>query len=574
MKNLSLLALALIVLNCKPMGHQTHNAYTFEQLTEDYLATLWKLCPEHASYMGLSQYDSLISINTAEHIQKLLVTSDSLAQVLESYPAGNVGALDKMDLMMMKDRLHRFTWYMASFKPYQWDPSTTNIGNKVGLLMNRTDSTANKLKSLSALLSKATAYYKTDLENLTTPTKEHLHLAIKQNQGTVNYLNALQNTVDTSEISTLEQETLNNNIEQTIIAIQHYIQGLEAIAEKGSFRSARIGEDLFEQKYHHDINSGFTAKEIYHKALKEKAELHRQMMAITDTLWGYYLPIAAKPSDSLLRVKKLIEKISENHVARDSFLIAIEHQIQDLAAFVNEKDVLTQDPTKPLRVRETPEYMRGVAGASISAPGPFEKDGTTFYNVTPLDEYTEEQAESYLREYNDYVLQILNIHEAIPGHYTQLVYSNTSKSPIKSILKNGAMIEGWANYTETMMLEEGYNSSPEMWLMRNKWHLRSVNNTILDYSYHVLGLTKEEAMFLMIDEAFQEPAEAAQKWARLNVSAVQLSSYFTGFTQIYALREALKAKKGADFNLKAFHEAFLSYGSAPVKYISECMLAN
>jgi uncharacterized protein (DUF885 family) len=125
-----------------------------------------------------------------------------------------------------------------------------------------------------------------------------------------------------------------------------------------------------------------------------------------------------------------------------------------------------------------------------------------------------------------------------------------------------------------MMLEEGYNNSPEMWLMRNKWHLRGVTNTILDYSYHVLGLTKEEAMSLMMGGAFQEQTEADEKWVRLTVSSVQLSSYFTGFTQIYSLRGELKDRKGDNFNLKEFHEEFLSYGSAPVKYIREFMLEN
>src|SRR5690606_744156 len=121
-------------------------------------------------------------------------------------------------------------------------------------------------------------------------------------------------------------------------------------------------------------------------------------------------------------------------------------------------------------------------------------------------------------------------HEAIPGHYTQLVYSNKSPSLIKSLLGNGAMIEGWAVYAELMMLEEGYNNSPEMWLMYNKWHLRVVCNTILDYSVHNLEMSKEEAMDLLMNQAFQEQAEADGKWKRATLSQVQLCSYFTGFT--------------------------------------------
>jgi uncharacterized protein (DUF885 family) len=224
-------------------------------------------------------------------------------------------------------------------------------------------------------------------------------------------------------------------------------------------------------------------------------------------------------------------------------------------------------------VRKEPDYMAGVAGASISAPGPYDKNGNTYYNVGSLSGWDAAKAESYLREYNHYILQILNIHEAIPGHYTQLVYANQSPSLIKSLFGSSSMIEGWAVYTERMMLEEGYgNNEPEMWLMYYKWNLRSTCNTILDYSVHAGNMTKEEAMTLLVHEAFQQQAEAEGKWKRVSVTQVQLCCYFTGYTEIYDLRNELKAKQGKDFSLKAFHEKFLSYGSAPVKYIRELML--
>ena len=184
-------------------------------------------------------------------------------------------------------------------------------------------------------------------------------------------------------------------------------------------------------------------------------------------------------------------------------------------------------------------------------------------------------AGSYLREYNHYILQILNIHEAIPGHYTQLVYSNQSPSLVKSLFGNGAMVEGWAVYAERMMLEEGYgNNQPELWLMYYKWHLRTVCNTILDYSVHALNMSKDDALKLLTTEAFQQRAEAEGKWRRVSVTQVQLCSYFTGFSEIYDLREELKRQQGDKFSLKAFHEKFLSYGSAPVKYIKQLMTAK
>jgi uncharacterized protein (DUF885 family) len=213
-----------------------------------------------------------------------------------------------------------------------------------------------------------------------------------------------------------------------------------------------------------------------------------------------------------------------------------------------------------------------VAGASIDAPGPYRPRDKTFYNVTPLDGLTAAQAESSLREYNEWILQILNIHEAIPGHYAQLVYANRSPSLVKSLFGNGAMVEGWAVYGERMMLESGYgDNAPEMWLMYSKWNLRSVTNTILDYSVHVLGMTQQQAMDLLVRQAFQTPQEAAEKWRRVQLSSVQLTSYFSGYSEIMELREERKRALGDKFDLTAFNDQFLSYGNAPVRVIRELM---
>lgn len=188
---------------------------------------------------------------------------------------------------------------------------------------------------------------------------------------------------------------------------------------------------------------------------------------------------------------------------------------------------------------------------------------------------SKERAKSFLREYNNYTMQILNIHEGIPGHYVQLVYSMKSPSLVKKIFGNGTMIEGWAVYSERMMLENGYgNNSPELWLMYYKWYLRVVCNTILDYELHNKNLSQKNALKLLMDDAFQEKTEAEMKWERATYSQVQLASYFSGFSQIYQFRENLKKAQGEKFNLKEFNEHFLSYGSAPIRDIIDLMMVK
>ncbi|MEX0740892.1 MAG: DUF885 domain-containing protein [Pseudohongiella sp.] len=485
----------------------------------------------------------------------------------------------RIDHALLTNRLQSTHWYLTEFMDWQWDPSNYNVAGPIGLLLNTPYAPeADRLRTVLTRLQQVPAYYQAARRNISNPTREHTELSITQNRGTLNLLgDSLRDRVAASSLESAEKQAFEQARQMAVETVEGYIAELqtlaEAMADDGDARPFRIGADLYETKFAYDIQSGFTARELYERAVAEKNRLHDDMDAITVELWPQYFAEQPMPEDRLERIGQLIDHLSDQHIERENFISEIERQIPLLTAFVSERDLLDQDPSRPLVVRETPEYMRGGgAGASVSAPGPFNPTADTYYNVTPLDDYSDEQAASYLREYNQWVLQILNIHEAIPGHYTQLVHGNKSAGLIKSLLRNGAMIEGWAVYSERMMLEEGWaDQEPEMWLMYGKWNLRVVTNAIMDYAVHVLNMTREEAMDMMLREAFQEQTEAENKWRRITLSQVQLTSYFTGYAEIYDFRERLKARMGDDFDLKAFHNQFLSYGNAPVPAIIDMM---
>jgi len=552
----------------------------FDQFKNNLLLKFWRIHPDWATSVGYHRYDDVLIIPTEERRQAVLRSYKSFKKELEAFALHKLSDNNKTDYYLLLNFLQSGIWRIQDFKSYEWDPSEYNLGNSVAEILNgHYENLTKRLRSISWKISNSVAYYEAARDNLQRPTLEHTQLAIAQNQGALSLFGpAMLDSANHSELAPSEISLLEQRIDATRLAIENYISYLQKEVlpglQSGKGRSFRIGNNLYNQKFKYDIESGYSAKEIYQKAELHKQELHRNMLHVTQQLWPKYFPEQKMPS-GLPAVKKMIQKLSEKHVAPAEFLTAIKNQIPTLAQFVKEKNLLDQDTTKPLVVRPTPAYMRGVAGASISAPGPYDKEANTYYNVTPLDAYTPAQAESYLREYNQYMLQILNIHEAIPGHYTQLIYSNRAPSIVKAILGNVAMIEGWAVYAERMMLEQGYGqNSPEMWLMWYKWNLRVTLNAILDYQVHVQNLSKEDAIRLLTQEGFQEEAEAQEKWKRATLSQVQLASYFTGYTEIYDLRQALRKKQGKDFNLKAFHEQFLSYGSAPVHYIRRMMLPD
>jgi uncharacterized protein (DUF885 family) len=220
-----------------------------------------------------------------------------------------------------------------------------------------------------------------------------------------------------------------------------------------------------------------------------------------------------------------------------------------------------------------PEFKRGVAIAYCESPGPLDKTGKTFFAVAPTPkDWSKERKESFFREYNNYEIRDLTVHEPMPGHYLQLAHANEFHAPtlVRAIFRSGTFIEGWAVYTEQMMAEQGYGG-PEVKMQQLKMRLRAIANAILDQSIHAESMTEKEAMDLMAKETFQQEGEAVAKWKRARLTSAQLSTYFVGGTEHLDLRAAEQKKLGNQFNLKKYNDQVISYGSPPVKYVRELM---
>ncbi|TPG37541.1 DUF885 domain-containing protein [Flavobacterium pectinovorum] len=547
----------------------------FDTYKDGFVTALWKISPEWASSVGYHKLDSVLVVPDDKQDKIELDFANAQLDSLKKFDIENLSDNNKTDFHLIKNQLESTIFDIKELKSGEWDPSSYNVcGSFAEILNGSYDTPEIRLRAFSAKMNNIPAFYEAAKKNIKNPTVEHTELAIGQNLGGSSVFEGeLTDALAKSKLSDTEKKEMLAKAKVSVKAIADYANWLKNLPNKTP-RSFRLGAALYAKKFNFDIQSGYSADEIFKIAVDHKKELHDKMFVLADKLWTKYKGDAPKPSDKLDLIQQVIDKISLQHTTPEKFQSEIEKQIPELAAYVKAKDLLYIDPSKPLVVRKEPAYMAGVAGASISSPGPYDKNANTYYNVGSMSGWTPENAESYLREYNDYILQILNIHEAIPGHYAQLVYSNQSPSIIKSILGNGAMVEGWAVYAERMMLESGYKNSDEMWLMYYKWNLRATCNTILDISVHTKNMSKEDALKLLTKEAFQQQAEADGKWKRVTLSQVQLCSYFTGYTEIYNLREELKKQQGTKFNLKEFHEKFLSYGSSPVKYIKELMLSK
>jgi uncharacterized protein (DUF885 family) len=561
----------------KPLPAERRQDRSFDSQASIFLNALWRIDPESAIAVGKYDTAAQLTIPDPAGREKQLAFIDEWLGKFGAIDAKQLSPRQRSDLGLLINKLNSDRWYLTTFREFEWNPASYNIAGPIDFILN-TEYAAKpqRLRTLLKRIAGVPAYYEAARNSINNPTREHTRLAIDQAPGVLSVLADLDKEAQASILTANEKELFAQRIAAAKMSVEAYAAWLgeldKQLVTQGNARSFRIGKELYEAKFGFDIQSGSTAEQTYPKALAAREQLLSNMDRIADELWPKYLADVSKPADRSAKIGMMIDKLSANHVAPKDFFPEIRRQIPLLQDWVIEKDLLTLDPKKPLVVRETPAYQRGVAGASIEAPGPYRPQDRTYYNVTPLDDATPEQAESSLREYNHWILQVLNMHEAIPGHYAQLVYANKSPSIVKSIFGNGAMVEGWAVYAERMMLESGYgNNEPEMWLMYSKWNLRSVTNTILDYSVHVLGMTQEQAKDLLTKQAFQTQREAEEKWRRVQLTSVQLTSYFSGYSEIMELREQRRNALGSKFSLKQFHEQFLSYGSAPVRVIKELM---
>ena len=572
--------LLTVLIGCKKDGASgpqlAKDDAAFAIYENSFLDALWKIDPDYAISVGYHKYDSLMVVPTDKSRDKMVNFAKVQLDSLSRFEVTTLSDANKIDYRLMQNEMEHIQWRIQTLKSHQWDPSSYNVIATFASILNEHYAPLTKrLTSFYQRMAEIPAYYKEAEKQIKNPVVELTNLAVEQHLGGVGVFEKdFEDSLKKTKIPQAEQKLMLERAKVSAEAIKAFAEWLK-VFKNDHPRSFRLGKELYEAQFKFDIQSASTAQQIFNAATERKKYVHREMAKISKQLWPKYFGKRPMPADSLELISKMIDTLSVKHVAPNDFQSAIENLIPKLNAFVKLKDLVTLDPSKPLVVRKEPGYMAGVAGASMSSPGPYDKNGNSYFNVGSLSGWPAEKAESYLREYNQYTLQILCIHEAIPGHYVQLLYANKSPSLIKSVFGNGAMIEGWAVYSEEMMLDAGYgNNEPEMKLMWYKWNLRSVCNTILDYSVHAENMSKQDALKLLIHQAFQQEAEAEGKWKRVSVTSVQLDSYYTGYKEIIDLREMYKKKLGDKFKLKDFNEKFLSYGSSPVKYIKEAMLAK
>ena len=337
----------------------------------------------------------------------------------------------------------------------------------------------------------------------------------------------------------------------------------------------RLGAELYERKFHHSLKATVTPAELERRASAAYDEIRAEMLRIARELWPTWVGDEPMPDDGDALTRRVLDAIGQDHPKADDLLDFCRGEHERIEAFIRERDLIGL-AEEPLQIIWTPPFLRAFGGAMLIPPGPLDKGLDSFFAITPPPEdWSEEQVESMLRENNGRSLRVLTIHEAVPGHYLQLAWSNRCASLARAVFGSGVFAEGWAVYVTQVMMDAGYGADdPALMLAHWKYFLRATTNTLMDIRIHTGSMTEEEAMALMVEGGFQERSEAAEKWNRARLSSTQLCSYFLGSVEMTELEREARRRSGDAFSWRPFLESVISHGTPPMPVIREILYGD
>ena len=298
---------------------------------------------------------------------------------------------------------------------------------------------------------------------------------------------------------------------------------------------------------------------------------------------------AAREIDPTRKPIEVFQAIQKDHPTEQTLIPDTAKDLDTIRQFVVDHHIITIPSPVRAIVAETPQYLRATSFASMDTPGPFETKATeAYYYVTPVEaNWTPKQKEEWLTAFNYYTTDIVSIHEVYPGHYVQFLCLNASPATkLEKIFSSYAFVEGWAHYTEQMMVDEGFgasaspNPTPEDRIRAAKYRQAQTDEALLrvcrlcvSIRMHCQGMTVEEGTKFFEDNCYYEPKTARQEAIRGAFDPEYL--YYTlGKLEILKLREDYHKQEGADFSLEKFHNEMLRHGAPPIRLLREVMLRD
>jgi len=520
---------------------------SYRDLVPPFFADLFRAYPVLATALGNHDHDGewpdLSPAGTAARVALI----DRWSEAFAALPEAELRPDESIDREIILGELAAFRFSESILCEEAWDPLSTIylVGSGIHPLLTREfaplgerlASAAGRIEGIPGLLATAAAGL-TGLPGRPV-SRLHLDVALRHLPGTAELFDAALAAATEADVDgelSRVRARLESGIPAARDAFDRFARHLSEAVRPAADGEGRLGPELYAAKLRHTLRIEMTPDDLEARARHEFDVVRAEMVRIARSMWPPVRGAEAVPDDDATTVRAMLDHVAERHQPAGGVLDYCREELARIEAFCRANDIV-ELPAEPLAIEWTPPFLRSFAGAMLLSPGPLDRGLRSFFYVTPAPaDWTPEQVESALREDNDRMLRLLTIHEAVPGHYLQLAHANRSASPVRASFGSGVFAEGWAVYVTQVMMDLGYGADdPGLLLTHWKLYLRTVTNALIDVGIHARGMTEAEAVGLMVDGGFQEPAEAVAKYERARLSSTQLAEYFVGSAAMWDL---------------------------------------
>jgi len=551
-------------------------ATPFTNVAAQFVAESEARDPLFADQLGVHRYDGRLDDYSAAGHRARIAWLRGWRERVAAFRATRLD--DEADEHALLDTIDLELFDDTALAPWHRDPTmyANVLGNAVYSLTGRTFAPLEvRLRNVAARLAYVPAVAAAARANLERPTRSATLQAIDAMSGTLALYAGLPKLAQRATPTT--RAALRHRLPAALASLRAFSTYLRVTLLPRSDANPRVGATVYDRELALANGTDRTRDQLVAAAQADFATNRAEMLRLALPFDRQYFPAAVadetKPDAVDVVVRRVLDKLAEDHPARAEIFGVARADVDAAQTFLGTHPVVVPPTPSTLHVVPTPAFMAGFAGASLDAAGPFSPLGESFFYIDTIPSaWSAARVASYLRDFNTYELKMLAMHEAMPGHYVQLRYNAMVPSLVRRAFENGAFVEGWAVYTEGMMLDAGYGDrDPRLRLFQLKWRLREEANTLIDVAFHTGDLSEAGCHDLLERQAYQEKSEAQTKWHRLQLSHVQLTSYFVGLDAIRRAETAERARLGSAFDVASFNAALLAMGSVEPRYIAPLM---
>lgn len=556
-----------LVQNMRADNPHSASPEEFNRLVDDYFDAHFQFHPKEATAAGLHQYDTKLEDYSHAAREVEAAKLRALASRLDQIDPAQLSSESAGDLAFLQGTLKGRLLELETLQMWRKDPNlyTSGVTESIFLIIKRNFATPeDRLRSVVARERQIPDALMTARRNLQNPPNIYMQIALEQMPGIIAFFrkdvpSAFQGVKDT----TLQAEFHRSNaaVVSAFEKFQLFLREDLLPTSQGDFR---IGAENFRQKLLDEEMVDIPLDQLLQVGY---ADLRRNQQRLKET--AAMINPHASPREVLAALEK-------DHPAPDKLLETFRDLLGSLRQFIEANKIITI-PSQILPIlEESPPFMRATTTASMDTPGPYETQATeAMFNVTlPERNWTPQHVEEWMEAFNRGTILSTAIHEAYPGHYTQFLWAKRFPSKVRKLIYCDTNVEGWAHYTEQMMLDEGFGGGdPKLRMGQLQDALLRDARFIVGIEMHTGHMTLDQAKEFFVREGYQVPAVADVEAKRGTAEPTYLV-YTLGKLQILKLREDYKKKLGADFTLQGFHDHFMEQGGVPLRIIRKAMLGN